>query len=87
VALLDSTSRARVGAQYMRENAELSPWSKADLAAAVAAADQWAEDNAASYNSALPAAFRTTASATQKAALLGYVIWRRIGRLHTDEDG
>jgi hypothetical protein len=59
---------------------EVYAFVKADLAAAVAAADAWAESNAASYNSSLPAAFRTTATATQKAALLGLICWLRAGR-------
>lgn len=51
--------------------------SKADLRAAVNAADDWADANAAGYNAALPAAFRNTATATQKALLLAVVVLAR----------
>lgn len=52
-------------------------WTKDDLRAAAQAADAWADANAASYNAALPAAFRTTATAAEKAALLMAVTARR----------
>lgn len=69
------------------ETAEPHAFTKPQLAAAVTAADQWVEDNAASFNAALPVAFRTSASVAQKVALLGFVLWRRIGRLRVSEDG
>ena len=50
---------------------------KADLRAAVDAADAWADANKASYNSALPLAARTNLTAAQKARLLAIVILRR----------
>lgn len=50
---------------------------KPDLLAAVNAADQWCEDNAASFNLALPIAARTNLTAKQKAHLLAYVAIRR----------
>jgi hypothetical protein len=87
VALLDETARHRVSAAFQRDNTEASPFAKSQLRAAVDAADQWVEDNQTSFNQALPVAFRTSASTAQKVMLLGYVLWRRIGRLRTDEDG
>lgn len=54
-------------------------FSKVDIRAAIDAADAWATSNAASYNSALPTAFRTGASTSQKALLLAYVCLRRAG--------
>lgn len=54
-------------------------FSKVDIRAAIVAADTWATANAASYNTALPVAFRTGASAAQKALLLAYVCLRRTG--------
>ncbi len=48
-----------------------------DIKAAVDAADQWADDNAGSFNSALPVPFRTTATTAQKTLLLSYVILKR----------
>ncbi|MGP4092934.1 hypothetical protein [Nonomuraea sp. KM90] len=86
MALLDATARARVAAQWMRENVTSCSFNKTDLAAAVAAADQWVEDNTVSYNQALPLPFRTSATTDQKAAILAYVLWRRIGRLRARED-
>lgn len=56
-------------------------FTKVDLAAAVSAADTWADANAASYNTALPVPFRTNASAAQKALLLAYVCMKRTGVL------
>lgn len=50
---------------------------KADLKAAVTAADAWADSNAAAYNAALPVAARTTLTTRQKARLLEAVIRRR----------
>jgi hypothetical protein len=54
--------------------------SKADLRAAMNAADAWADTNAAAYNSALPLPARTTLTATQKARLLLAVIRQRFIR-------
>lgn len=87
MAVLDSTARARVYAAFMRENTETSSFSKAELAAAVAAVDDWVEANQSSFNTALPTGFRTKASTAQKTFLFAFVLMRRIGRLRTDEDG
>lgn len=87
MTLLDATGRARCRAQYMREQPTSGGLTKADLAAAIAAADQWCEDNQASYNTALPTPFRTAATTAEKAMLLCYVIMRRQGRLRAEEDG
>lgn len=57
--------------------ATLAGCTKADLQAAVNAADNWADANAASYNSALPATFRTNATTAQKAVLLAVVVLAR----------
>lgn len=50
---------------------------KPQLRAAIDAADDWADTNAAAYNNALPAAARTNLTAKQKAYLLALVIMRR----------
>lgn len=55
----------------------LAGCTKADLQAAVNAADDWIDSNAASYNSALPATFRTNATVAQKAVLLAVVTLAR----------
>jgi hypothetical protein len=51
---------------------------KADLAAAVAATDTWIDANAAAFNAALPAAFRTNATQTQKTMLFCLVALARV---------
>jgi hypothetical protein len=87
VAVLDETNRARVAAQAMREALGSVPSClKADLRAAVDATDTWVDNNAASYNSALPTAFRTNANAQQKSLLLCWVVMRRAGLLRAEED-
>ncbi len=55
------------------------PVDKAGLATVVAAADQWVEDNTASFVAALPAGFRTATNATQKTRLLIAVLHKRMG--------
>lgn len=89
MAVMSATELARAVSQYMREQGAITAPSltKPDLRAAAAAADLWASDNANAYNSALPTPFRTTASAAEKAMLLAYVVMRRAGRLHAEEDG
>lgn len=86
MTLLTQTDRDRLIAQLQRVETAAAAFTKPELAAACAAADQWVEDNQAGYNAALPAAFRTKATTAQKAILLGYVLWRRIGRLVAEED-
>lgn len=54
-------------------------FTKPNLVAAVSAVDAWATTNAASYNTALPDPFKTSASAAQKNLLLAYVCMRRAG--------
>ena len=54
-------------------------FSKADIRAAIVAADAWATANASSYNTALPTVFKNGASAAQKAVLLAYVCLARAG--------
>ena len=57
--------------QYLKDKpADLT---KDDFKAAIAAADAWIDANAVSFNLALPPAFRTAATASQKASLLAFV--------------
>jgi hypothetical protein len=80
MAVMTDPQRAALAADLMRaisNDREACPVLKAQLRAAVDAADTWASDNAASYNTALPAPFRTSASAAQKSRLLEAVIIRR----------
>lgn len=85
--MLDVTNRFRTRAQFLRAfSGQFGDLSKAQVQAAVEAADDWADANAASYNTALPAAFRTTATPALKAALLAYICMRRAGLLRAEED-
>lgn len=49
----------------------------ADLRAAINAVDQWAEDNASEYNTAIPQPARGVLTAKQKSWLLVYVVLKR----------
>jgi len=62
---------------WSRQLETLSGLTKSDLQAAVNAADDWADANASSYNTALPTAFRTNATTGQKALLLAVVVLAR----------
>jgi hypothetical protein len=81
VAVLPDNDRAAVHAELMADlstaREPLGALTKAELRAAVNAADQWANDNAAAYNAALPLPARTVLTAAQKARLLVYVIRKR----------
>jgi ABC-type Fe2+-enterobactin transport system substrate-binding protein len=80
MAVLSAAERARVARWFQRDpNLGSCTFTKPDLIAAAASADDWAEANAAEYNGALPVAFRTASTAGQKALLLAYVIARRHG--------
>ena len=89
MAALSDEERRRVWAQYMRLGVSLGvmDFSKAELRAAVDAIDNFLETNATAINNAFPAAFRTKATASQKAAVVGYVAMRRAGLLRAEEDG
>lgn len=80
MAQLDETARQQIWRGLMRYWSSLRETvgvSKADLKAAVDAADTWVDDNSASFNTALPTAFRTNATTTQKSILLVAVVLRR----------
>ena len=80
MAILSDTIRLQVWRgvmRYLSNQTEGLGVTKSDIRAAINAADDWADTNAASFNSALPTAFRTTASAGQKALLLAAVALAR----------
>ena len=82
MAVLSDSDRVAVWLQHMRENAETyGVMTKADLRAAVDAADQWAEDNASAFNLAIPQPARASMTAKQKALLLMFVVAKRYGVL------
>jgi hypothetical protein len=86
MAVLPTLDRDRIWRFFMRRNKEVCNFTKADLLAAVNATDQWIDDNAGAFNTALPVAFRTNASLTQKTLLFCYVAMRRAGILKVEED-
>lgn len=80
MAVMDDTNRATTLARIMvdlSDDHESCAITKTDLRAAINAVDAWVDGNAASFNSALPAAARTGLTAPQKARLLAAVIRRR----------
>lgn len=89
MAVLSETDRQRVWRGVMRywcnePNPAPTPFTKAEFRAAVDATDDWIDGNAGGtstntgYNSALPAAFRTAASAAQKTLLFTAVACMRV---------
>jgi len=81
MAQLSSGDRARIwrGLQrYWSNLREGVAVDKADLLAAVVATDTWIDDNAASYNAALPEAARTNLTASQKTLLFCAVALCRV---------
>lgn len=89
MAVLDATNRFRTCAGFLRDKLTggLGSLTKADVQAAVNAADDWVDSNSAAFNSALPQPFRGAASTQQKALLLAYLALRRAGGAKTLEDG
>lgn len=83
MAALSSGDRLALRDAFMRvaENILGATYTKADLQAAVNAADDWADSNTASFNSALPVATRNGMTTKQKTLLLSYVILKRAGVL------
>lgn len=79
MAVLSNADRIAVWEQWMRENKEAitGVLDRNQLKAAIDAADTWANDNASSYNSALPLPARTVLTSAQKAAILMFVIAKR----------
>jgi len=78
---LDNVKRAAIRSRFVSEalGVDTCRFTKLDLSAAADAADDWCTTNAASYNTALPEPFKSTATPAQKAALLAYVALARFG--------
>ena len=87
MAIMTDTERARTLAQFMRDIREDFALTKPQLRAALDAIDDYFNTNAAAINSAIPQPARANLSAAQKATLIGYVAFRRAGRLKAEEDG
>jgi hypothetical protein len=81
MAVLGDPDRVLVNQDYQSDlsaqREQFGALTKADIRAAVDAADTWVSANSASFNSALPTAARTGLTASQKALLLSMVVQRR----------
>lgn len=82
MTVLADQDRFDAWAAYMRDAAvgTMAALTKPQLRAALDAADDWANTNATSFNTALPGAARTALTAPQKALLLSYVIGKRYAK-------
>jgi hypothetical protein len=79
MAVMVAEDRAECHANYMRnpDLGETYTLTKLDIRAALDAADDWVNANAAAFNTALPQPARTALSTSQKARLLLWVVrWR-----------
>ena len=81
MAVLDESNRRGLWAEFMSklslERESIGSINKNQLRAAVDAADDWVDTNAASFNAAIPLPARTELTAKQKAQLLAFVVERR----------
>jgi hypothetical protein len=81
MAVMSAADRAAATATFMQDKSNLRELlagvTKAQLRAAIDAVDQWAEDNTASFNTAIPLPARTALTTQQKAEILLIVIRRR----------
>ncbi len=80
MAKMSTSQRKALWAEFMREvsrERERLALTKPQLRAAIDAADDWLDDNAASFNAALPVAARTALDARQKARLLRAILGKR----------
>lgn len=79
MAVMTSPQRAACAGKFQQSYGagESIAVNKTDVRAALDAVDQWVSDNAASFNTALPTAFKNNATASQKARLLQYVVAER----------
>ncbi len=77
MAALSAGERLAAQREAMVEGGWTAPITKADLAAAVNAIDDWVDANAAAFNTAIPQPARAQLTAKQKARLLMHVVRRR----------
>lgn len=82
MALLTAPQRVALRvliSQRVSDRRELFGVSRADLDAAITAIDTWVENNATSYNVAIPQPARNALTASQKAELLYLISQARYG--------
>lgn len=80
MALLSSDALQAVRAAWMRRR-NIGSIDKADLLSAMTATDTWIDGNQASFNTALPDPFKSTATVDEKTLLFCYVALERAGLL------
>jgi hypothetical protein len=78
---LTEQERFEVWADLMRRRVFPPGLLKSEIRAALNAADDWVDANAASYNTALPQPYRGAADPDQKAILLALICLKRAGVL------
>jgi len=85
MAVLSDADRTEAALAFVRRIyvalAQRADCHSGQIKAAIDATDQWIDDNASLFNSALPAAFRNTATAEQKTQLFCMVALKRAGLL------
>jgi hypothetical protein len=78
---LTTPDRAAVAARYMSDKQCPGGVIKADLTAAIVAADDWLDTNLSGLNSAIPVTFRTAATTAENYMLLMFILMKRMGKL------
>lgn len=88
MAVMSATDRTRAVMYLLRvlRGVLFDAYDRPTIRAALDAADQWREDNAASFNSALPVGFRTTATPQEKGLVLVAAVLRNYGLARVQED-
>lgn len=83
MAVLSDADRAATMREWVRDayRDATANMSTEDIRAAINAVDDWTESNQASFNTALPEPFKSTATAKQKAQMLSFVALKRTGVL------
>jgi hypothetical protein len=85
---LTTVARLRVLNHWMRTNVtQLPAVTKPDLAAALAAMDDWLDANVTSLNTAIPQPARAELGVAMKLEILAFILMRRANRLPAEEDG
>jgi len=77
MAILTNAERVAIWVEFNQDTGGSISVVKADLRAALDAADAWVDANAASFNAAIPQPARAELTTRQKARLLLLVVQRR----------
>ncbi len=77
MAVLNEQDRVDAWARFMQDNGDDTPFTKADVRAAIDATDEWIVANQASFVAALPAPFQNLSTLDQKVRMFTYVVGKR----------